>query len=79
MYIVYSGYLSPDSYTSYDEPVCTIRLFKNKEDVMQFRSVFEEQTRDPEIEKIIFRVFEGEERFLKAKIRITAWEFEDED
>ncbi len=75
MFYIYSGYVSPDHYDASEGPIYVIKNVASKEEVADFREEFQEEIRD-ECSNVIFRVFEGKERQLKAKDVVTRYELD---
>lgn len=73
MYFVYYGYVSPDNYDASNGPTYKIKECQSVHEVVLFKKEFEESLHD-ECANIIFRVFEGSERFLAPKEVIISYE-----
>lgn len=70
MFIIYSGYSSPDRCTDNDEAVCDLDLVNTEEEVIAHKKEFDEQIYD-ECRDITYRIFKGTEYFLKPIEKIT--------
>ncbi len=76
MFIVYSGYASPDNCTRDGGPVCTLDLFDDEDEVLAHKKEFDEETEHDEISDIIYKVFRGTECKLKPFEKVTSWKIE---
>lgn len=74
MFFIYYGYVSPDHYNSSGGPLYKIKEVRTAEEVAAFRKEFDEDYLHDECSNIIFRVFEGEERFLRPKKVVESYE-----
>lgn len=74
MFFIYYGYVSPDNYDASEDPIYLIKECSSAEEVLAFRKEFDEDYLHDECSNIIFRVFEGKERFLQPKKVIETYE-----
>ncbi len=75
MFIVVHGYCGPDRYTADCGPVLELTISPDVSGVLQLRKEFEENTGgDRDISHCIFRVFEGVERRICEKTRVTEYD-----
>ena len=73
MFFVYYGYVSADNYDSSEGPTYCIKECKTAGEVETFKKKFDEEVHD-ECSNVIFRIFEGKERFLQPKEVVTVYE-----
>ena len=72
MFLIYSGYITPDNYDS-EYPRYDISLVDDEEGVKDFIKDFKEELHD-ECDSVILRVFEvGREMKIKEKEKVTEW------
>lgn len=70
MYIVYSGYVTPDNYDT--PPTHTVRITFDSREVVAWKKAHEEcVARNKEARNSVFRVFEGIERTLEATATVV--------
>jgi hypothetical protein len=74
MFFIYYGYVSPDHYDASECPTYQIKECSTTEEVVDFRKEFDEDYLHDECKNIIFRVFEGKERFLQPKKVVETYE-----
>ena len=74
MFFIYYGYVSPDNYDASEGPTYVIKECATSEEVAEFRKEFDEEYFPDECSNVIFRVFEGSERFLEPKKVVETYE-----
>jgi len=77
MFFIYYGYVSADNYDASEGPIYSIKECCTAEEVAEFRKEFDEDYLHDGCSNIIFRVFEGKERFLQPKKVIEIYELKD--
>ena len=75
MFYVYYGYCSIGNCDASEGPTYLIKECSSADEVATFRREFDEYL-SKDCSNIIFRVFEGEERFLQPKKIVESYELE---
>ena len=73
-YYVYSGYASPDNYDASEGPIYTMTVCETVQEVLDLKKYFDRDVKLSESSNSYFRVFHGEEKFLRPKEKVVEYE-----